>query len=79
MLLLGFALSVDNLVVGFALSLSHTPILLAAGLIAVVSVTMSLAGLQLGQHLSERFEEWCEVLSGSVLMLVGIAIFLNLL
>ena len=79
LLLLGFALSIDNLVIGFALSLSHTPILLAAGVIAVVSVTMSLVGLQLGQHLSERFEEWSEVFGGSVLLLVGIALLFNLL
>lgn len=64
LLLLGLALSMDNLVVGFALSFSHTPILLAEGVIAVVGVTMSLAGLQLSQHLSERFEAWSEVFGG---------------
>ena len=44
MLLTGFAISLDNLVVGFALSLYHVPILLAAGLIALISVAMSLIG-----------------------------------
>ena len=79
LLLLGLALSVDNLVVGFALSFAHTPILLAAGVIAVVSVTLSLVGLQLGQHLSEQFEEWSEVFGGCVLLLVGIALLFNFL
>lgn len=79
LLLLGFALSVDNLVVGFALSFSHTSILLAAGVIAVVSVTMSLVGLQLGHHLSERLEEWSEIFGGCVFLLVGIALLFNVL
>lgn len=60
LLLTGFALSIDNLVVGFALSLYHVPIFLAAGVIAVVSVAMSLVGLELGKHLSKRLEKWSE-------------------
>src|SRR5712691_9921123 len=52
--LTGFVLSLDNLVVGFALSLSHVPFLLAA----LVSVVLSLVGLEVGQHLGKRFEEW---------------------
>ena len=44
----GLALSIDNLVIGFALSFSHVPLLLAAGIIALVSVGMSLVGLELG-------------------------------
>jgi putative Mn2+ efflux pump MntP len=70
----GFAISIDNLVVGFALSFSHVPFLLAAGVIAVVSVAMSLVGLELGKHLGKRFEQWSEELSGCIIILVGIAI-----
>jgi putative Mn2+ efflux pump MntP len=56
LLVTGFALSLDNLVVGFALSFSHVPLVLAAGLIAAVSVSMALVGLELGQRLRARFE-----------------------
>ena len=75
--LTGFVLSLDNLVVGFALSLSHVPFLLAALVIALVSVVLSLVGLEVGQHLGKRFEEWSEVISGGMLVLVGVAIGLE--
>src|SRR5258708_29976543 len=47
LLITGFAISLDNLVVGFALSLYHVPILLAALVIAATSVGMSLISLGL--------------------------------
>jgi putative Mn2+ efflux pump MntP len=40
----------------------------------VVSVAMSLAGLELGHRLGARVEAFSEELSGSVLILVGVAI-----
>lgn len=74
----GFALSMDNLVVGFALSFYHAPLPLAAGVIAVVSVSMTLVGLELGDRLGTRFERWSEELGGAVLILVGLALGLGL-
>jgi putative Mn2+ efflux pump MntP len=73
-LLSGFALSIDNLVVGFALSFYHVPFLLAAGVIAVASVAMSLIGLELVNQFGKRFEQWSEMLSGVILILFGLAI-----
>lgn len=74
LLITGFAISLDNLVVGFALSLYLVPILLAAGLIALVSVAMSLIGLELGQQLGGRIEQGSEAFGGIVLILVGLAL-----
>jgi len=73
------ALSLDNLVVGFALGVHHFNVALAAVMIGVVSVAMSLAGLQLGQLLGSRVEEWSEEVGGGVLMLVGVALWFDLL
>lgn len=73
------ALSIDNLAVGFALGGLGIPIVLAAGTMAVVSVAMSLVGLELGHRLGRRVEEWSEELGGAVLILVGIAIAAGLL
>jgi putative Mn2+ efflux pump MntP len=72
--LAAFALSIDNLVVGFALSLYHAPIVLAAIVMATVSVLMSLVGLELGNRLGQRIERWSEEIGGGVLILVGIAL-----
>src|SRR5271165_389461 len=49
LLVSGLALSIDNLAVGFALGTYHVALLTAAVLIGAVSVTMALAGLELGR------------------------------
>jgi putative Mn2+ efflux pump MntP len=79
LLITGFAISLDNLVVGFALSLYHVPILLAALVIAATSVGMSLIGLELGRKLGERIEQGSEIFGGAVLILVGLALAFHLL
>jgi len=61
-------------VVGFALSLYRAPIVLAAIVIATVSVLMSLVGLEPGSRLGQRIERWSEEIGGGVLILVGIAL-----
>jgi putative Mn2+ efflux pump MntP len=74
-----FALSLDNLVIGFALSFSQVAIVLAAGFIAAVSVSMALVGLELGQRLGASFDAWSEKIGGAVLIVVGLALGVGLL
>jgi manganese efflux pump family protein len=76
---LAAALSIDNLVVGFALGAYRAPLALSVAIIAVVSVGLSLLGLELGARLGERVEHRSELLSGIVLIAVGLAILVNLL
>jgi manganese efflux pump family protein len=75
----GAALSIDNLVVGFALGTYKVPLALAAIVIAVVSVAMSLAGLELGARLGKSIEGWSEEIGGAVLITVGAAIAAGIL
>jgi putative Mn2+ efflux pump MntP len=70
----GAALSIDNLVVGFALGTQTVPVALSAALIASVSVAMSLLGLELGRRLGRTVEQRSQEIGGAVLVLVGIAI-----
>ncbi len=70
----GLALSIDNLAVGFALGTYHVALLTAAVLIGAVSVTMALAGLELGRLLGTKIGERGEALGGIVLVSVGIVI-----
>ncbi len=70
----GFVLSLDNLVVGFALGTYNVSILAGAILIGAVSVAMSLAGLELGGLLGRWAGERSEQMSGLILILVGAAI-----
>lgn len=70
----GAALSVDNLVVGFALGTQDVSVGVAAAVIASVSVVMALAGLELGHRLGGLIGQRSEEISGAVLVVVGIAI-----
>jgi putative Mn2+ efflux pump MntP len=74
LVLTGAALSIDNLVVGFALGAYKVPVIEAAIVIAVVSVGMSLVGLEIGRRLGRSVEQWSAELGGAVLVLVGIFI-----
>lgn len=74
LIITGAALSLDNLAAGFALGAYNVSLPGAAVLIAVVSVAMSLVGLELGDRLGQRVERGSGVLGGLVLIAVGVAI-----
>ncbi len=77
MVVSGLALSVDNLAVGFALGAYRVPVGLAVAVIAVVSVAMSLAGLELGARLGRAAGAHGELAAGVVLVGVGVAMSLG--
>ena len=79
LLVTGIALSIDNLVVGFALGTYHVSLAVAVVVIGVVSVSLSLAGLELGGRLGARSGDRGEMLGGLVLIGVGITIAAGLL
>jgi putative Mn2+ efflux pump MntP len=74
LLISGFALSLDNLAVGFALGTYGTSIFTSAIVIGVVSVALSLIGLEFGAVLGSRAGERGEQLAGVMLISVGIAV-----
>jgi len=75
----GAALSIDNLVIGFALGAYHVSVVVAALVIGLVSVGLSLIGLELGARIGERTGDRAEVVGSAVLMAVGVAIAAGLL
>ena len=79
LLLLAASLSIDNLIVGFALGAYNVPIVLAVTVIAVVSVALSLIGLELGDRLGSHVAHNSELLAGIVLICVGAAITTGLI
>jgi putative Mn2+ efflux pump MntP len=79
LLVTALALSIDNLAVGFALAVYQINIVLAAATMGVISVALSLLGLELGSRLGSRVEAWSEELGGAVLILVGLAIAVGVL
>ena len=79
LLVTGLALSIDNLAVGFALGTYRVSIAVAAIVIGAVSVGLSLLGLELGSRIGTRAGDRGELISGIVLIGVGIAIALGLI
>jgi putative Mn2+ efflux pump MntP len=78
LVVMGAALSIDNLVIGFGLGTYHVDLVVAAAVIAVVSVALSLLGLEIGKRLGERLGRRSELVGGAVLVLVGAAIGIGL-
>lgn len=79
LIITGLALSIDNLVIGFALGTYHVGVLLAAVVIGVVSVGLSLVGLELGARIGERIPARGELLGSAALIAVGLAIGFGIL
>jgi manganese efflux pump family protein len=69
----GLALSLDNLAAGFALGTYHVAFGVAAALFGVVSVGMSLAGLEFGARIGTTLGTRSELAAGTVLVAVGAA------
>ena len=74
LLLSGLALSLDNLVVGFALGTYQVAIVVSAIVIGAVSVGLSLVGLELGARLGGWAGERSDQLGGLILISVGAAV-----
>ena len=74
LVLAGSLLSLDNLVVGFALGAYRVHLAVAVAVIAGVSVALSLVGLELGGRLGARIGNRSDVVGGVVLIFVGVAI-----
>jgi len=74
LVLTGAALSIDNLVVGFALGAYHVSVVVAALVIGLISVGLSLVGLELGARIGARTGGLAEVAGSAVLVAVGAAI-----
>jgi putative Mn2+ efflux pump MntP len=70
----GLALSADNLAVGFALGGYHISLPVAAVVFGIVSVAMSLAGLELGARIGTVTGDRSELIASAMLIAVGTAI-----
>ena len=74
MLIGGLVLSGDNLAAGFALGAYHTSLALAAVVFGVVSVAMSLAGLELGARIGAATGDRSELIACALLIATGVVI-----
>ena len=74
MLIGGLVLSGDNLAAGFALGSYHVSLALAAAVFGVVSVVMSLAGLEIGARIGAATGDRSELIACALLIATGAVI-----
>jgi putative Mn2+ efflux pump MntP len=79
LVVLAAALSVDNLAIGFALGAYHVNVIVAALVIGVVSVGLTLVGLELGSRVGARLGKWGERAGGVLLAVIGVTVAAGLL
>jgi manganese efflux pump family protein len=75
-LLLAVALSLDNLTVGFGLGMLQVPLPIAAVTFGLVSLVMTLIGLEVGRFVGAKVNVSADKLSGGVLLLVALMMVL---
>jgi putative Mn2+ efflux pump MntP len=74
---LAAGLTMDNLIVGFALGLGDTEPLLLAATIAAFALAFTLIGLELGRHGRRERESAAQTASGVLLIALGVGIALG--
>ena len=74
MLIGGLVLSGDNLAAGFALGSYHVSLAVAATVFGVVSVAMSLAGLEIGARIGAVTGDRSELIACALLIATGAVI-----
>ena len=72
-LTLGFATSIDSLVVGFGLAMIHVDIVQAAVVIGAVTVFASFAGMRFGAQLGRALARYSRFSGGLLLMIIGVS------
>jgi putative Mn2+ efflux pump MntP len=75
----GLALSLDNLIAGFALGSYQVNLIAGALAFGLVSIVLSLGGLEIGARLGVRAGDSGEIIGGAVLVGVGVAVGCGLL
>jgi putative Mn2+ efflux pump MntP len=70
----GFTISLDELAVGFSLGVLQVTLGLALAYIAVQALALTFLGLALGRRLGARLGSRAELVSGLVLLLLGLGL-----
>ena len=77
MLILAIATSIDALAVGITFAFLKVNVLLAIGLIGIITFTISVAGVKIGNIFGSKYEKKAELAGGLILILLGAKILLE--
>jgi putative Mn2+ efflux pump MntP len=74
MVVLSVATSIDAMAVGLSMAMIQTPVIFASIVIGIVSFTLSIFGLTMGNKLGRIIGKRMEIAGGVILVLIGIRI-----
>jgi putative Mn2+ efflux pump MntP len=74
LMMLCVATSLDAMAVGLGMAFVHSPIVLPAAVIGIVTLGLSAFGLGVGGRLGARFGKRMEILGGLILIIIGLRI-----
>ena len=76
-LLFGLSVSIDSLTTGIGLSVITNKYILSAITFAIISLSFTYLGLNLGDKLNQKYGQISTVIGGSILLLLGILYILK--
>ena len=71
------ATSIDALAAGLSLGILKTSLFLSAGLIGIITFTLSLLGVYLGKIVGFALGKWAEIAGGVMLIVIGLNILIK--
>lgn len=77
MLPLALATSIDALAVGVSFAFLHVNIVLTSSLIGIITLTLSMIGVKIGNIFGVKFKSKSELAGGIILVLIGLKILLE--
>lgn len=77
MLMLAIATSIDALAVGIMFAFLNVNLIIATGLIGVITFVLAIFGVKIGNIFGDKYEKKAELVGGCILILMGIKILLE--
>lgn len=77
MVILAIATSIDALAVGITFAFLKVNLLLAVILIGIITFTLSVIGVKIGNIFGDKFENKAEFAGGGILIFLGVKILLE--
>ena len=77
MIILAIATSIDALAVGITFAFLNTNLVLSVSIIGIITFTISLIGVKIGNKFGDKYEQKAEFTGGAILILMGLEILLD--
>jgi putative Mn2+ efflux pump MntP len=77
MIILAIATSIDALAVGITFAFLNVNIFISAGIIGIITFTLSVIGVKIGNAFGDKYESKAKLAGGIILILMGLKILLE--